>query len=202
MVALVQASTALPILLLSLVAGALADNLDRRRMLLTAQLFMLVASAGLAVCAWTGLITPWLLLLFTFMIGCGAAFNAPAWQAAVGDMVPRNELPAAVALNSMVFTVARSIGPAIGGVIVAAAGVPAAFVVNAASYIPLIAVLARWHPPPNPQALPRETLGTAVATGLRYVAMSPVIRTVLVRSAVFGLGASAIMALLPLVAKV
>jgi MFS family permease len=202
MVALVQASVTLPIMLLSLVAGAMADNLDRRNVMLGAQFFMVAVSVALAVCAWVGWITPWLLLLFTFLIGCGAAFNAPAWQAAVGDMVPRDELPAAVALNSMGFNVARSIGPAIGGVIVAAAGVAAAFVVNAASYIPLIAVLARWRPPPNPQTLPRETLGTAVAAGIRYVAMSPVIRTVLVRSAAFGLGASAIMALLPLVAKV
>ena len=202
MVALVQASVTLPIMLLSLVAGAMADNLDRRNVMLGAQFFMVAVSVALAVCAWVGWITPWLLLLFTFLIGCGAAFNAPAWQAAVGDMVPRDELPAAVALNSMGFNIARSIGPAIGGVIVAAAGAAAAFVVNAASYIPLIAVLARWRPPPNPQTLPRETLGTAVAAGIRYVAMSPVIRTVLVRSAAFGLGASAIMALLPLVAKV
>ena len=202
MVALVQASVTLPIMLLSLVAGAMADNLDRRNVMLGAQFFMVAVSIALAVCAWVGWITPWLLLLFTFLIGCGVAFNAPAWQAAVGDMVPRDELPAAVALNSMGFNIARSIGPAIGGVIVAAATPAAAFVVNAASYIPLIAVLARWRPPPNSQALPRETLGTAVAAGIRYVAMSPIIRTVLVRSAAFGLGASAIMALLPLVAKV
>jgi MFS family permease len=154
MVALVQASTALPILLLSLVAGALADNLDRRRMLLTAQLFMLAASAGLAVCAWTGLITPWLLLLFTFLIGCGAAFNAPAWQAAVGDMVPRTEVAGAVALNSAGFNIARSVGPAVGGAIVAAAGAAAAFAVNALSYTALVAVLARWRPPIEVRALP------------------------------------------------
>ena len=151
MVALVQASVTLPIMLLSLVAGAMADNLDRRKVMLGAQIFMLVVSIALAVCAWTGLITPWLLLLFTFLIGCGAAFNAPAWQASVGDMVPRAELPGAVALNSMGFNIARSVGPAIGGVIVAAAGAAAAFAVNAASYIALIAVLARWRPPPNPQ---------------------------------------------------
>ena len=151
MVALVQASVALPIMLLSLVAGAMADNLDRRKVMLAAQIFMLVVSIALAVCAWTGLITPWLLLLFTFLIGCGAAFNAPAWQASVGDMVPRAELPGAVALNSMGFNIARSVGPAIGGAIVAAAGAAAAFAVNAVSYVALIAVLARWRPPPNPQ---------------------------------------------------
>ncbi len=201
MVALVQASTTLPVMLLSLVAGAMADNLDRRRVMLGAQFFMLIVSVALSVCAWTGLITPWLLLLFTFLIGCGAAFNAPAWQASVGDMVPRPELPGAVALNSMGFNIARSAGPAIGGAIVAAGGAAAAFAVNAVSYIALIAVLARWRRPPNPQLLPPETLRIAIAAGVRYVALSPAIRVVLVRSVVFGVGASAVMALMPLVAK-
>lgn len=201
MVALVQASFTLPIMLLSLVAGAMADNLDRRKVMLAAQTFMLTMSVALAVCAWTGLITPWLLLTFTFLIGCGGAFNAPAWQASVGDMVPRADLPGAVALNSMGFNLARSVGPAIGGAIVAAAGAAAAFAVNAASYVGLIAVLARWRPQVIEQLLPRETLGIAVAAGVRYVWMSPAIRTVLARSAVFCIGASAVSALMPLVAK-
>jgi len=190
MVALVQASIALPIMLLSLVAGAMADNLDRRKVMLAAQFFMLAVSIVLSVCAWRGLLTPWLLLMFTFLLGCGAAFNAPAWQAAVGDMVPREELPGAVALNSMGFNIARSVGPAIGGIIVAAAGSAAAFAVNAVSYVPLIGVLTRWRPEPNPLALPRETLGTAMGAGVRYVAMSPVIRTVLARSAAFCVAAA------------
>ena len=201
MVALVQASVSLPIMLLSLVAGAMADNMDRRRVMLGAQTFMLLVSAALSLCAWSGWVGPWLLLLFTFLIGCGSAFFAPAWQASVGDMVPRPEVPGAVALNSMGFNIARSVGPAIGGAIVAAAGAAAAFAVNAASYIALLAVLARWRPPPRPHSLPSETLGIAMAAGVRYVAMSPVIRTVLVRSAIFGFGASSILALLPLVAK-
>ena len=201
MVTLVQASVALPVMLLSLVAGALADNLDRRRVMLGSQLFMLLVSIALAVCAWAQLLTPWLLLLFTFLIGCGAAFNAPAWQASVGDMVPRVHLPAAIALNSMGFNIARSIGPAIGGAIVAAAGAAAAFAVNAASYVGLIVVLARWRPLPDPQLLPRETLGIAVAAGVRYVSMSPSICTVLMRSMVFGAAAIAIVALMPLVAR-
>lgn len=202
MVALVQASVTLPTMLLSLIAGAMADNLDRRKVMLVAQSFMLAVSVLLALCAWTDVITPWLLLSLTFLIGCGAAFNAPAWQASVGDMVPRTELPGAVALNSMGFNIARSVGPAIGGGIVAAAGAATAFAVNAVSYIALIRVLARWRPPANPQVLPRETLGIAVAAGIRYVAMSPAIRIVLVRSALFCIGASALMALMPLVAKV
>ena len=201
MVALVQASTSLPIMLLSLVAGAMADNMDRRRVMVFAQIVMLSVSLALALCAWLGLVGPWTLLLFTFAIGCGSAFFAPAWQASVGDMVPRPEVPGAVALNSMGFNIARSVGPAIGGAIVAAAGAAAAFGVNAASYIALLFVLARWKRPPRTSALPNETLGIAMAAGIRYVAMSPHIRTVLLRAAVFGFGASSILALLPLVAK-
>jgi MFS family permease len=201
MVALVQASLSLPVVLLSLIAGAMADNIDRRKMMLGAQLFMLIVSVALMVCAWTGLITPWLLLLFSFLIGSGGAFNAPAWQASVGDMVPRAEVPGAVALNSMGFNIARSLGPAIGGAIVAAAGAAAAFAVNAVSYIGLIVVLARWRPPSHPRLLPRETLGLAMAAGVRYVAMSPAILRVLLRSALFGIAAAAVMALMPLVAK-
>jgi MFS family permease len=201
MVALVQASTALPIMLLSLVAGAMADNMDRRRVMVFAQIFMLSVSLALSICAWAGLVGPWTLLLFTFAIGCGSAFFAPAWQASVGDMVPRPEVPGAVALNSMGFNIARSVGPAIGGAIVAAAGAAAAFGVNAASYIALLVVLARWQRPPRTNALPSETLVIAMGAGLRYVWMSPHIRTVLLRAAVFGFGASSILALLPLVAK-
>ena len=201
MVALVLASVNLPITLLSLVAGAVADNLDRRKVMLAAQTFMLIVSVTLAAFTWAGLITPWLLLLFTFLIGCGIAFNGPAWQASVGDMVPRAELPGAVALNSMGFNLARSAGPAIGGAIVAAAGAATAFAVSAVSNTALIAVLLRWRPPPQPRSLPRETLGIAVAAGVRYVAGSPAIRRVLLRSAVFCVGASALMALMPLVAK-
>jgi MFS family permease len=121
-VALVQASTALPIMLFSLWAGALADNLDRRIMMLCTQSFMLIVSVGLTLFAWSGALTPALLLTFTFLIGCGTAFNSPAWQASVGDMVPRPVLPSAVALNSMGFNIARSVGPGIGGIIIATAG--------------------------------------------------------------------------------
>lgn len=201
MVALVLASTYLPIMLLSLVAGAVADNLDRRQVMLAAQAFMLLMSAALTACTWYGLITPWLLLSFTFLIGCGAAFNSPAWQASVGDMVPRAELPGAVALNSMGFNLARSAGPAIGGAIVAAAGAAAAFAVSAVGNIPLITALLHWRPPAPLQPLPRETLGTAIASGIRFVAGSPAIHRVLVRSAVFCMGASALMALMPVIAK-
>ncbi len=200
MVALVQTSIALPVVLFSLLGGAIADGLDRRRVMLAAQAFMLIVSVALALCAWQGLLTPWLLLALTFLIGCGGSFNAPAWQASVQDMVTRPQLPAAVALNSMGFNLARSTGPAIGGAIVAVAGAAAAFAVNAVSYLGLIGVLWRWRPAPPPRLLPRERLASAMAAGMRYVMLSPAIRIVLLRSMIFGLGAGAIVALLPLVA--
>ena len=202
MVALVQTAVALPILLWSLVGGALADGHDRRKLMLAAQIFMLLVSLALAIFTWIGWMSPWLLLTFTFLIGCGAAFNAPAWQASVGDMVPRAQLAHAVALNSMGFNIARSLGPAIGGIIVAAAGAAMAFVINALSYIGLLVVLARWKSPPPQSLLPREPLGVAIGAGIRYVAMSPHIRNVLLRSFLFGIGASSLLALLPIVVKV
>ncbi|MFN4283166.1 MAG: MFS transporter [Alphaproteobacteria bacterium] len=200
-VALIQASVTAPIMLFSLMAGALADTLDRRKMMLTAQSFMLVASIGLAACTFTGLITPWLLLLFTFLIGCGTAFNGPAWQASVGEMVPRSDLPSAVALNSMGFNIARSLGPAVGGAIVAAIGAAFAFVLNAVSYIGLIFVLARWKPNRPPQMLPAEPLGAAMGSGIRYVSMSPHLRVVMLRAAIFGFAAVAVQALMPVIAR-
>ena len=201
MVALVQASTTLPIMVFSLMSGALADGFNRRDIILAAQLFMFLVSVGLAVCAWLGLITPWLLLGFTFLIGCGVAFNNPAWQAAVGDIVPRQDVPAAVLLNSVSFNVMRSVGPAIGGAIVAAAGAAAAFAVNAFSYLGLITVLFRWQPERPKNDLPRERLLIAMTTGVRYVAMSPNIAKVLMRGFVFGLTTIVILALLPLVVR-
>ena len=201
MVTLVQASVALPIVMLSLIAGALADILDRRLLMIVAQTFMLVISVALAALAWSDLVTPWILLLFTFLIGCGAALNAPAWQASVGSMVPRKEVPSAIALNSMGFNLARGVGPAIGGLIVAIAGAAAAFTINALSYIGLIFVLVRWRPAHEQRLLPPERLGSAIMSGLRYVSMSPSINSTLVRGLVTGIGASAASALLPLIAR-
>lgn len=201
MVTLVQTSITLPIVLLALVAGALADAYDRRKLMIVAQAFMLVVSLALAVCAYLGLVTPWLLLIFTFFIGCGAALNAPAWQASVGIMVPREDLPSAVALNSLGFNLARSLGPAIGGVIVAIAGAAVAFAANALSYVGLIAVLARWRPQPEVRLLPRERLGSAIVSGIRYVSMNPNIGSTLIRGFVTGVGASVVSALSPLIAR-
>ncbi|WP_236616833.1 MFS transporter [Sphingobium lactosutens] len=201
LIALVPAATTLPIMLLSLWAGAVADNLERRVVMMACQAFMLLVSAVLAATAWAGWMTPWLLLAFTFLLGCATAINGPAWQASVGDMVPRAILPSAVAMNSMGFNLARSLGPALGGVIVATAGAAAAFLSNAVSYIGLLIVLARWRPETPPKLLPRERLGVAMMAGLGYVAMSPKIQLVLLRAGAFGIGAAAVSALMPLVAR-
>src|SRR5690606_37730973 len=201
MVTLVQAAITLPIVLLALMAGALADAFDRRLLMLAAQAFMLVVSAALAVSAYLGLPTPWLRLFFTFLTGCGAAINAPAWQASVGAMVPRTEVPTAVALNSMGFNLARSLGPALGGAIVAVAGAALAFTINAFSYLALVGVLARWRPAQEPRLLPRESLGRAMVAGVRYSAMNPNLNSAMLRGCVTGLGASAVPALTPLIAR-
>jgi len=200
-VALVQASATLPIMLFALVAGAIADGFDRRKVMLVAQCFMLVVSVLLTLFTYLDWMTPWTLLAFTFLIDSGTALNSPSWQASVGDMVPRAKVPAAVALNSMGFNITRSVGPAIGGIIVAAFGAAAAFAVNAASYIGLIVVLLRWKRDEPASPLPRESLGAAMGAGLRYVAMSPNIAKVLLRGLVFGFTAGAVLALLPLVAR-
>jgi MFS family permease len=200
MVALVQTSTALPIMLFSLVSGALADSFDRRRVMLTAQCFMFVVSVLLSVFAFFGLLSPWLLLFFTFLLGCGTALNNPSWQASVGDMVPRADLPGAVTLNSVGFNITRSVGPAIGGIIVAAAGAAAAFAVNTLSYFALIFALLRWKPAFPVSTLPREALGSAIFAGLRYISMSPNLQKVMLRGLLFGISASSILALLPIVA--
>ncbi|WP_112944986.1 MULTISPECIES: MFS transporter [unclassified Rhizobium] len=200
MVALVQTSTALPIMLFSLVSGALADSFDRRRVMLTAQCFMLAVSALLSIFAFFGILSPWLLLFFTFLLGCGTALNNPSWQASVGDMVPRADLPGAVTLNSVGFNITRSVGPAIGGIIVAAAGAAAAFAVNTMSYFALIYALMRWKPTYPATTLPREALGSAIFAGLRYISMSPNLQKVMLRGLIFGISASSILALLPIVA--
>ena len=201
MVALVQASTALPIMLLSLPAGAIADIFDRRVVMLIAQVILFIMSSTLTTMAFLGHITPWILLMFTFLIGCGAALFAPAWQSSVGEQVPRAAISAAVSLNSLAFNLARIAGPAIGGVIVAAAGAKAAFLTNCLSYVALITVLATWRRPQSPRFLPPERMRMAMSAGLRYTRLSPGIRIVLVRGFVFGLLGSTIWALMPLIAR-
>jgi MFS family permease len=201
MVALVQVSAVLPIVLFSLPAGAAADVWDRRVIMLVAQGAMLVVSAALAILAWFGQVTSWLLVALTFLLGMGAALYGPPWQSSVREQVPLSDLPAAVALNSVAFNLARAVGPALGGAIVAWAGAKVAFGINAISYLGLIAVLLAWKRPPVEARLPPETMAAAMLAGLRFARLSHSLQTVLVRGAAFGFFAAALWALIPLVAK-
>lgn len=201
MVALVQASTTLPIMLLSLPSGATADIWDRRLVMLIAQCVMLVFAAVLTALTYLSTITPWTLLTLTFLLGCGTALYGPAWQSSVGEQVPRADLPSAVALNSLAFNIARAAGPAIGGIIVAKAGPPAAFLLNSLSYVALIIVLVLWRRPRPAPFLPPENMLMAMGAGIRYARLSPDIRTVLIRGAAFGVLGSSVWALLPLIAR-
>lgn len=201
MVALVQASTTLPIMLFSLVSGATADIWDRRLVMLIAQVMMLTVAFALTVITYIGQITPWTLLTLTFLLGCGVALYGPAWQSSVGEQVPRADLPSAVALNSLSFNIARTAGPAIGGVIVAKVGPPAAFLTNALSYVGLIVVLSLWRRPRPAPFLPPENMLMAMGAGIRYARLSPEIRTVLIRGVVFGILGSSVWALMPLIAR-
>lgn len=201
MVALVTASTSLPIVVLSMFAGVLADNYDRRRIMLIAQILMLTAALGLTVATYFNWLTPWLLLSFTFLIGCGGALHNPSWQASIGDIVPREQVPSAVMANGMSFNIMRSIGPALGGLIIVAAGAAAAFAMNAMSYVALIVALALWRKPSLPRALPRERFVRATGAGLRYVSLSPNLLSIILRGSIFGLTAIAVQALLPLIAR-
>ena len=201
MVSLVQTATTLPLFMLALPAGALADVLDRRRLLLFTQSWMIAAAAALGWLTLADHITPWILLSLTLMLGIGAAMNAPAWQAIVPELVERREIPAAVALNSAGFNVARSVGPALGGLVLGLFGAGAAFLVNAFSFFGVLVVLFLWQQKPRESELPAERVISAARTGLRYVRHAPALRAVLIRTASFIVSASAAMALLPLVAK-
>lgn len=201
LIALVQASNTLPIMLLAIGAGALADIFDRKTLLMGALIFMAVVSLALAAVAWTGGLTPWLLLGFTFLLGAGQAVYNPPWQASMGDLVDRKDLPAAVSLNSVGFNLMRSVGPAAGGLIVATLGASAAFAVNAISYLPLLGAMSQWKPKLAPRVTTPEPFMAAMGAGLRYVALSPNLLRVMSRGALFGFAAIAVLALLPLVAK-
>lgn len=195
LVALVQASATIPIMLLGVFAGAIADNYDRRRVMLAAQSAMLLVSAALTVTTWMGAISPALLLFFTLAVGCGTALNGPAWQASVRLQVGPQHLPQAIALNTVAFNLARSVGPALGGLLISLTGPAPAFALNALSYVLLIVVLLRWRPQITPPE--RAPMLAAIAVGIRFCASSSPLRRVLTRGFVFGLGAAGFQALLP-----
>jgi len=200
MVSLVTAATTLPVFLVILPAGALADLVDRRRFLLITQSWMVVAAALLGMLTLEHFVTPWMLLLFTFILGLGAVMNDPAWQAITPEIVcPENHAPA-VALNSVGFNVARAFGPALGGLVIAAAGSGVAFLLNAASFFGVIFFLYRWKRP-HLEQVETGRVRDALFAGLRYVRGAPLARSILIRTGAFSLAASSLPALLPILAR-
>src|SRR5580692_8948784 len=200
MVGLVQAASTLPVFLVILPAGALADMVDRRRLLLITQGWMVAAAALLGIFTLLGNVTPWILLLFTFVLGLGAVMNDPAWQAITPEIVSPAQHAPAVALNSVGFNVARAVGPALGGIVIAIAGSGVAFLLNAASFFGVIFFLYRWKRPHFENA-EKGRVTDAILTGLRYGRDASVVRCVLIRTGAFSLAASSLLALLPIVAR-
>lgn len=198
MVALVQASSTLPAFLLSIFAGAIADNFSRRKVMLFGRLLIASAVGLLTVLLALNLVSPWAILGLTFLAGCGVAFNDPAWQASVGDIVDRSEIPAAVMLISVGFNTVRSIGPAIGGIVVASFGpLTALALATIGNFAPLVTIWRNnWKV--RRSTLPREAIITAIHDGIRFTAMSSDIKAAIARGTLLGLAGIAILALLPL----
>jgi MFS family permease len=202
LVSLVSAVDELSVLMLVLIAGALADIVDRRKFIVFAQTWMLITAAVLALLSYRGTLNPTSLLLLTLAMGVGSAFAMPALSASVPELVPMEELPAAIALSSIAMNVARAIGPALGGAIISRWGPAFAYLFNALSFVSVILVFALWRRTPTPSALPAERFMGAMRAGLRYTRGSPEFQSVLLRALSFFLFANTSWALLPLIAKV
>ena len=207
LIALMQTAASLPVLLLGLLAGATADIFDRRRLLIFWQLWMLASVATLAVLTFLGHLSPWALLGFTFLLNIGSAMNNPAWQAIVPELVPRELIPDTVSLNAASNNLARALGPALGGLMVAAfarvhTGAGSVFFLNALSFAGVIWVLVNWKRTPLfKSALPAERIAGSIRSGLRYVRYSPTLQSSLLRAFTFTFFVSAIWSLLALVAR-
>ena len=200
MVGLVQAAGSIAVFVVVLPAGALADVIDRRKLLLFTQGWMVLSAVGLGILTWSGRITPSLLLLFTLLMGVGAVLNDPAWQAITPETVSHQNFAAGVALNSAGFNVARAIGPALGGLVIVAAGSSVAFFVNALSFFGVIYFLWRWRRKPHGKKLSAGHTMTVMLAGFRHMRASSEVKAVLARSALFSVSAGALPALLPLLA--
>ena len=200
-VALVQTATFLPMALFALPAGAIADIYDRRKVQLLFFFLSLVAAALMTIVSLLGLITPWILLGLCFLVGSGSALSAPARGASIAEQVPKGLLSQAVALNNISFNLARSLGPAIGGLIVLAFGATAAFAINAISFIPMLESLRRWKREPEVSRLPPERLVRSINSGLRYVLNMQPVRRAMGRAFIFCLLAAALPSLMPLIAR-
>jgi MFS family permease len=199
-VALTQTASSLPFFLLALPAGALGDIVDRRKLVLCTEFWMLGVAVVLAVATIAGVMTPWLLLALTFALSAGDAVEAPTWRALLPDLVKREDLTPATALNAIEFNMARAIGPSLGGIIIAVAGVGTAFALNALSFLVAIIVILRWTPASRTTTAPVETVGGATVAAIRYVRYSPPIRTLLIRIGSTTFFASALLALLAAIA--
>ena len=197
LVALVETAGSLPVVLVALPAGALADVVDRRRLLLVMQSWMFIAAGAMGVLALMGHMTPARLLFLTFLLGVGSAMSSPIWQAITPELVSPSDLPAAITLSGVGINIARAIGPALGGLIVAASGPWAVFFLNAASFMGIMVVVYHWQPAPRKSKLPPEDIIGAMRAGTRYLRHSPELQTVLLRSGIFIVCASALWALLP-----
>ena len=200
MASLIQTASSLPSFLLALPAGALADSVDRRKLLLWTQSWMLGAAAVLGITTLAGFTGPWTLVWLTFALGLGSAMNAPAWGASIPDLVPPEQLASAVTLNSVQFNAARALGPAAAGLVLASSGPGAAFLLNALSFVGVLLAIYAW------KARPRErpgisALGGSIREGLRFVVADRPLRQVLVRGGVFVAFGSALWALLPVIAR-
>ena len=201
LVALVQTAAMLPLMLLALPAGVLADVFDRRWLLFTVQVYVFVVAGTLAVLTATGLVTPILMLVFTFLLGIGAAVQLPTWQAVLPELVPRHQLGAATRLEMVGVNLGRSLGPAIAGVVIAVSGVATVFALNALSVIFLAVALLRWRRPATVSQTGRERFGSALRAGSRYVWHEPVVRRILFRTVLFIAPGAVLWALLPLLAR-
>ena len=200
-VALVQTTVALPVMLLSLPGGTLSDRIGQRKLVLVAQSFLMVVSILLALAAYMSALTPTLLLGFTLLVGAGRALYYPGWQSMVFEFFSREKAPAAFAINTGNLNIARSLGPAIGGALVASFGAFPAFLVSALSNVSVLFVARGWKLKRPAEDLPPEPFGSAILAGLRYIILSPILLKVIFRSFWFNIAAIAVMALLPLVAR-
>jgi MFS family permease/quinol monooxygenase YgiN len=200
-VALTQTASALPFFVFALPAGAIGDIVDRRRLILYTELWMVGVAIVLAVATMVGLMSPWLLLALTFALSAGDAIETPTWRAILPEMVKKEDLAAASALNGIEFNFARAVGPALAGVIITIAGVGAAFALNVVSFVGVNVLVARWKRPIRRRTTPPETLAGATIAALRYVRFSPALRVVMARSGLTMFFASALLALMPSIAK-
>ena len=200
-VALIQTASALPFFILALPAGAIGDIVDRRRLILLTETWMVVVALALAVVTIAGMMSPALLLILTFALSAGDAFETPTWRAVLPELVQKEDLPAASALNGIEFNFARAVGPALAGFVIAFAGIGTAFVLNTLSFLGVILVVARWKRPTVKRTTPPETVTGATVAAIRYVGYSPAIRAVMIRAGTSMFFASGLLALLPSVAQ-